>query len=108
MLRLAGFSKMRNGMLIAVVMAAALPSPGSAGEEQSCIADWSVAAPIVRKEGLVSVEELSAQIRARLDASIVKTTLCQQKGDYAFRLVVRDAEGQLKSLTLDARAPFSR
>lgn len=95
-------------MLIAVLIAAALPSQSSAGDEKGCIADWSVAAPIVRKEGLVSVEELSSQIRAKLDASIVKTTLCRENGGYAFRLVVRGAEGQLKSLTLDARAPFSR
>jgi hypothetical protein len=101
-------SKMRIGLLISLLFAAALPSTSSAGDEPGCIADWSVAAPIVRKEGLVSVEELSTQIRAKLDASIVKTTLCQEKGGYAFRLVVRGAEGQLKSLILDARAPFSR
>jgi hypothetical protein len=99
---------MKMRMLIAPLLAAALPAQSSVGQEQGCIADWSIAAPIVRKEGLVSVEELSAQIRERLDASIVKTTLCQEKGDYAFRLVVRGAQGQLKSLTLDARAPFSR
>jgi uncharacterized membrane protein YkoI len=99
---------MKHPLLIAALLAAALPSQSSVGQDDGCIGDWSVAAPIVRKEGLVSVEELSAQIRARLDASIVKTTLCQEKGDYAFRLVVRGAQGQLKSLTLDARAPFSR
>ena len=99
---------MKIRMLIAALLAAALPSQSSAGEEQSCITDWSIAAPIVRKEGLVSVEELSAQIRERLKSSIVKTTLCQEKGAYAFRLVVRGAQGELKSLKLDAREPFSR
>jgi hypothetical protein len=99
---------MKMRMVIAALLAAASPSQSSVGQEQGCIADWSVAAPIVRQEGLVSVEELSALIRTRLDASIVKTTLCQEKGDYAFRLVVRGAQGQLKSLTLNARAPFGR
>ncbi len=99
---------MKHPIVIAALLAAALPSQSSGGQEQGCIADWSIAAPIVRKEGLVSVEQLSAQIRERLDASIVKTTLCQEKGDYAFRLVVRGAKGELKSLKLDARVPFSR
>jgi hypothetical protein len=99
---------MKHWTVIAALFAAALPSQSSFGEEQGCITDWSIAAPIVRKEGLVSVEELSAQIRERLKSSIVKTTLCQEKGDYAFRLVVRGAQGELKSLKLDAREPFSR
>lgn len=99
---------MKMRMIMAVLLAAALPSQSSRGDEPGCIADWSVAAPIVRQNGLVSVEELSQLIRSRLDASIVKTTLCQEQGDYAFRVVVRGAQGQLKSLVLDARAPFQR
>ena len=91
----------------AVVVAAAAFTHASRAGDGTCIADWSIAAPIVRSEGLVTVEELSHMVRARLDASIVKATLCETDGRYSFRVVMRSRQG-LKSLTVDAKAPFDR
>lgn len=89
-----------------LLLAAALaPMPLSAG---GCYADWSVAAPIVRKEGLTTVEALSRLAASRLAGEIVKTTLCQDNGEFIYRLVVRGPDGKLANRTVDARAPFGR
>lgn len=97
---------MRQSLAIFFALLCLASAPATAGEE--CFADWSEAAPIVRKEGLATVESLSGQARDKLDGEIVKTTLCQERGSYVFRLIVRRANGQLKSVTLDARRPFGR
>ena len=79
-------------------------------EEGACFADWSVAAPIVRQEGLMSVEQLTAAAHLKLKGDIVKATLCVAKGAaggrYEYRLVVRAADGRLTPLTVDAKHPF--
>ena len=74
--------------------------------DDTCYSDWSVAAPIVRQENLMTVEQLSAAARSKLNGDIVKTTLCKVNGNYVFRLVVRSASGQLSSMTVDAKDPF--
>ena len=68
--------------------AVALPPVGAA---DSCIADWSIAAPIVHKEGLTTVEALSRIAATELPGIIVKTTLCEENGGFVYRLLVRDA-----------------
>jgi hypothetical protein len=90
----------------ALLLAAALSAGGALAADSTCVDDWSIAAPIVKKEGLVTVEQLSALVRSRLEAIIVKCTLCEEKGGYVFHLVVRGANGKLKSVTVDARSPF--
>lgn len=72
-----------------------------------CVNDWSEAAPIVRKEGLYTVEKLTAEARGKIKGNIIKTTLCQDDGKWVFRLVVR-VKGNLKLMTVDAKAPFPR
>ena len=81
-------------------------APGAIGQENMCFDDWSVAAPIVRAEGLLTVERLSPLVQSKLGAKIVKATLCLESGNYVFQLVVRSAEGRLRRLTVDARTPF--
>lgn len=73
-----------------------------------CYADWSVAAPIVRKEGLATVEALARRAETVILGDIVKTTLCEEAGSYVYRLVIRDKAGRLSNRTVDARAPFGR
>jgi uncharacterized membrane protein YkoI len=76
--------------------------------EDNCFRDWSVAAPIVKQQGLVTVEQLTSAAPRQLKGDIVKTTLCQEQGEYVFRLVVKGANGQLRGVTVDARRPFDR
>lgn len=93
----------RTIFLSALLAAGAAPIPAVAG---NCYGDWSVAAPIVRKEGLATVEALSRLARSRLSGDIVKTTLCEEQGAFVYRLVIRDDAGRFKSRTVDARIPF--
>ena len=96
---------MRRIILSLIATAVALPQVGAT---ESCIADWSIAAPIVHKEGLTTVEVLSRIVATELAGVIVKTTLCESNGGFVYRIVVRDEHGKLMSRTVDARAPFGR
>lgn len=88
--------------LAAVVIASA---PARAG---GCYADWSDAAPIVKKEGLTTIEALAETARGKLSGDIVKTTLCEEGGGFVYRLLIREPAGKLVNHTVDARAPFPR
>ena len=88
-----------------MLVAAALNPVGASA---ACITDWSIAAPIVHKDGLTTVEALSRLAALEISGSIVKTTLCEENGSFVYRILVRDARGQLTSHTVDARAPFAR
>ena len=85
---------------------ALLVAPCALATDATCYSDWSEAAPIVKQEGLMTVEQLSAAARSKLKGDIVKTTLCKENGAYVFRLVVRGANGQLTPMTVDAKNPF--
>jgi hypothetical protein len=91
-----------------MVFLLALGARSARAGEEPCFADWSVAAPIVRKEGLISVERLSDLVKAKLHAHIVKATLCGKDGSYLFQVVIRPENGKLKTLTLNARRPFDK
>ena len=92
--------------LVAVLLASLGLARGSAAAGEQCYSDWSAAAPIVKKEGLLSVEELTPVARQKLNGEIVKVTLCEAKGGFVFRLVVRGLKGDLKTVTVDAKNPF--
>lgn len=85
-----------------VLLISALPA------SSACFPDWSVAAPIVRKEKLATVETLSTIAAGQMPGSIVKTTLCEENGTFVYRIVVREPDGKLTSRTVDARSPFGR
>jgi hypothetical protein len=94
-------------LIAVIVMLLAALAPMRAGADQ-CYASWSVAAPIVHKERLTTVEKLSKLAQSRISGEIVKTTLCHEKGTFTYRLVIRDPAGRLMNRTVDARAPFDR
>jgi len=74
-----------------------------------CIGDWSIAAPIVHRERLATVEALSRIAAEEVSGSvIVRTALCEENGSFFYRIVMRDERGRLTSRTVDARNPFGR
>ena len=84
-------------------------APFAASADRTCITDWSIAAPIVHKEKLTTVEALSAIASDRLSGSvIVRTALCEEQGAFSYRIIMRDAQGRLSTHIVDARAPFAR
>lgn len=98
MLRTAAF------LLLAAVVSTSHVTAGAA-----CIPDWSIAAPIVLQEKLVSVETLSRIVADKVSgSSIVRTTLCKENGAFFYRVVMRDSRGRLFVRSVDARAPFGR
>jgi len=97
---------MSNLAALAIIATAVLvPASAEAG---SCYADWSVAAPIVSREGLVSVERLARLGEGKLPGDIVKTTLCEEGSGFVYRLVLRDLHGKLSNKTVNARNPFDK
>ncbi len=90
------------------VSAIGLPLYGAAGErsfaagEAECFADWGKAAEVVRQQGLLTVEELAKTFAKDIPGQIVRATLCQEGDDYIYKLAVRDKQGQLKNVVVDA------
>lgn len=74
--------------------------------EPICIADWSEAGPIVRREGLAPMEQVGRLARARASAEVLRSTLCLADDRYVYRLTVRGEAGALRTLVVDARRPF--
>lgn len=91
--------------LLPLAMLSLMSVPSRA--DSRCISDWSQAAPIVRKEGLYSVESLTTAARGKIQGDIVKTTLCQDDGVWVYRLIVR-VKGAMSIQTVDAKDPFPR
>ena len=103
---------MRNycSLLGMALAASLLPCVAHAADAQAgeCFASWSEAAPVVKREGLATIERVNRLARDRAAAEIVNGKLCQDSGRYVYRLVVREANGPLKTLIVDARDPFAR
>ncbi len=69
----------------------------------ACIADWSVAARVVAKENLATVEDVTRRIGAQNPGAVVKAVLCGAGGSYVYKLTLKDASGALKNVIVDAR-----
>ncbi len=89
-----------------VALGLVLLACASTAARAACIADWSIAAPIVHKEKLATVEVLARLAQGQIAGSIVKTTLCEENGGFVYRLVIREPAGRLVNRTVDARLPF--
>ena len=71
-----------------------------------CFSDWSTARAIVNREGLMTIDKLSALAPSQLGGDILRTTLCQDRSHFTYRLVIREPSGLIRSVTVDAHAPF--
>ena len=92
-------------LLVALALAAPVHS---AGADEVCIEDWSTAVPVVKSEGLASVEAVTALARKRLKGDLVKVTLCILGQTYVYRLLMRGRDGRHTRVIVDAKRPFSR
>jgi hypothetical protein len=92
--------------LLAVLVVIGSPVRAASAEASRCFEDWSDAAPIMLKEGLLSTRDLHEQARQHLTGALLRITLCQEGKRYTYRLLVRGANGQLNMVTVDARHPF--
>lgn len=96
-------------MPLALILLICLMIPGgvhaAAAEDDKCY-EWTDAAPIVRREKLASAKEVHEQTRKRMDGELLRITLCEEKGQFVYKLIVQEGGGRLRNLTVDARAPF--
>lgn len=102
------FSLLRLVKPVLVVLATALPAQAAPAKAAGCFDDWSDAAPVMLKEGLVGTRELHEQARQHLAGDLISITLCQEGPRYIYRLLMRDPHGRLTAVTVDARRPFDR
>ncbi len=87
-----------------VVIGAAMP----VGAAEHCIEDWSTALPVVKEEGLATVEAVTGLARGKVKGDVVKVTLCQQGPRWVYRLLVRGPAGNHAPVYVDAKEPFAR
>jgi hypothetical protein len=74
----------------------------SAAGEERCFEDWSVAAMIVAREKLATVEQLQTELPPGIGGAIVRTTLCQEAAGFVYRVLIRDRSGKLTKATIAA------
>jgi hypothetical protein len=91
------------GRTAAFVGAAAMLACGGAGADE-CLTDWGMAGQIVRRQNLITVEEVSRSLALGGIGELVKTTLCRSDNGYFYRIVVRSPTGQLKTTVITARS----
>lgn len=95
---------LRYGLVVALFAVLASLAVGRSGlATEPCYLDWSQAAAVVDREGLVTVETLGRQFRERQRGEIVNTQLCRINSRYVYRLVVRMPKGKLERRLFDAR-----
>ena len=81
--------------------ASASPPPAT------CCAGWSDALPVVQREALASVSELHADARRQKLGDLVRITLCSDQGRFVYHLLVREPQGRVVPMVVDAHHPFS-
>jgi uncharacterized membrane protein YkoI len=95
---------------LAVALLAMLPQQHAAKAStpaNACYAAWSDAAPVVHREALTAVRDLHTQARQRNLGDVVRVTLCTEEGRFVYRLIVREPQGRVVPMTVDARQPFA-
>lgn len=89
-------------LALAALLAASFVAPAAAEE---CLTDWGAAGQIVRREKLLTVQQLTQEESVLLPGTPIKTTLCKVGDDYVYKVVVRVTGGALKTIVVDARRP---
>jgi uncharacterized membrane protein YkoI len=95
--------------IAALALAAALIAPldAASATESSCFVEWSDAAPVVEQERLTSARSVHDLARRHVLGDLMRITLCREAGSFVYRLLVRDRDGRLTKVKVDARHPFS-
>ncbi len=86
--------------LIALASAAlAAPQAPAVG---TCVENWSDAAPIVAQEGLIPTRDVHLFARRQHASDLVHIKLCMEETGYVYRLLLRDEQGRLTHLKINA------
>ena len=94
--------------LMFALAAATAPVRAAPPTVATCFVDWSDAAPVVEREQLTTARNVHDLARRHVLGELVRITLCREADVYTYRLVVRDGQGRVLNVTVDARRPFDR
>lgn len=92
---------------LAIAISASAFQPAAA-TDSTCYGEWSDAAPIVAREQLRAVREVQELARSYLTGDLIRITLCREEERFVYRVLIRDQNGRISNLKLDARPPFPR
>lgn len=81
-------------------------APVASPAADACFSDWSAASIMVKTEGLVTLDKLTKLAPLKLGGEIVRSSLCEAKTGFVYKLVVRTKDGQMKAVAVDAKHPF--
>jgi uncharacterized membrane protein YkoI len=95
---------MRPLRLLTILLGLIWASAASAAD--ACFSDWSAASIMVKTEGLVTLDQLTKLAPAKLGGEIVRSSLCEARTGFVYKLVVRTKDGQMRSISVDAKHPF--
>jgi len=90
-------------LLVSAFMLSGVANLAEPVHAQECLADWGIAGEIVRRQGLVTVDEVAREILPGGRGQILKSTLCRKGTGYVYKVVVRDGKGQLRSMVVPAQ-----
>jgi len=76
--------------------------PLSARAETRCFGDWSEAEPVVRRERLKTARDVLELAREQFGGDVVRIMLCKEDSGFAYRLVLRWADGRIGNMRLSA------
>jgi hypothetical protein len=94
--------------LVAIIMAAAVGPGQVLAQTGDCLTDWADASAIVKSHDLASLADVTRMVATNHGGVIVRSSLCETPTGHVYRLIIRDARGQLTTLTVDAAHPFAR
>ena len=95
------------GLSLSVFAAQLAPATVSAASaapanEDICFSNWSDAAPIVARERLIPARDVQEMSRRQLPGDVVRITLCREEAGYVYLLLLRDGQGRISNLKIDA------
>lgn len=76
--------------------------------DDTCYRDWSDAAPIVSSERLQPAKSLQEFVRREHGSDVVRIVLCRLGNGFVYRLMVRNSDGRMSQLSVDAQQPLER
>ena len=85
-----------------------VPAGAAPATTEICFSNWSDAAPIVARERLIPARDVQDMSRRQLPGDVVRITLCRAETGYVYLLLMRDGQGRISNLKIDAHGDRGR
>lgn len=94
---------LRATLFLTPALLSASTAIASQSARADCLNDWGLASEVVKAESLLTVAEISGAAAGVIPGQIITTTLCKEAAGYVYRMVVRNPNGQLQTVVVDAQ-----